>query len=62
MVQIRRGCRAAGPSPLRSPPPVWFGLAAAAGPLVSLAIAAAKSGGLGRLLPTEEPLAPCFTT
>jgi hypothetical protein len=62
MVRMRVGCRAADPDPLRSSPLVWFALAAAAALLVSLAIAAAQSGGLDRLLPKDQPFAPYFTT
>jgi hypothetical protein len=62
MVLMRVGRRAAGPDPLRSSPLVWFALAAAAALLVSLAIAAAQSGGLDRLLPKDQPFAPYFTT
>jgi hypothetical protein len=62
MVQIRESCRAAGPRAPRSSPLAWFAMAVAAALLVSLAIAAAKSGGLDRLLPKDQPFVPYFTT
>jgi hypothetical protein len=62
MVQIRESCQPAGPSAPRSSPLVWFALAVAAALLVTLAIAAAKSGGFDRLLPKDQPFAPYFTT
>jgi hypothetical protein len=62
MVQMRVGCCAAGPDPLRSSPLVWFALGAAAALLAWIAIAAAQSGGLDRLLPKDQPFAPYFTT
>jgi hypothetical protein len=62
MVQIRESCRAAVPRAPRSSPFVWFTTALAAASLVSLAVAAAKSGGLDRLLPNDQPFVPYFTT
>ncbi len=62
MVQIRENCRPAGPRGPRASQRVWFALAAAVALLISLAIAAAKSGGLDRLLPRDQPFAPYITT
>ncbi len=62
MVQVRERCRAAGPRAPRSSPVVWFATALAAALLVSLAVAARKSGGLDRLLPKDQPFVPYFTT
>ena len=59
MVQIRESYRADGPRAPQSSAVVWFATAVAAAVLVSLAVAAAKSGGLGRLLPKDIPY---FTT
>ena len=62
MVQIKESSRAAGLRAPRSSPLLWFAMAIAAALLVSLAIAAARSGGLDRLLPRGQPFAPYFTT
>jgi hypothetical protein len=62
MVQIRESCRPAGPHAPRSSPGVWFATAVAATLLVSLAVAAARSGGLDRLLPKDQLFVPYFTT
>jgi hypothetical protein len=62
MVHIRESCRAAGPRVPQSSPVVWFASAVAAALLVSLAVAAARSGGLNRLLPKDQPFVPYFTT
>jgi hypothetical protein len=62
MLPIKESCRAAGPRAPRSSPLVWFALVVAAALLVTLAIAAVKSGGLDRLLPKDQPFAPYFTT
>ena len=62
MVQIKENCHAAGPHAPRSSPLVWFAIAVAVALLVSLAIAATKSGGLDRLLPKDRPFAPYYTT
>jgi hypothetical protein len=62
MVQITEGCRAAGVHAPRFFPLAWFAMAVAAALLVSLAIAAARSGGLDRLLSKDQPFAPYFTT
>jgi hypothetical protein len=62
MVQIRERCQAAGPHAPRSFPVAWFAMAVAAAVFVSLALAAAKSGGLDRLLPKDQPFVPYFTT
>jgi hypothetical protein len=62
MVQIRVGCRAAGPRAPRSSPVVWFAMGVAAALLLLLAVAAAKSGGLDRLLPKDRLFVPYFTT
>jgi hypothetical protein len=62
MVQIRESCRAAGPRAPRSSPVVWFAMAVAAALLLSLALVAAKSGGLDRLLPKDQLFVPYFTT
>jgi hypothetical protein len=62
MAQMTGSCRAAGPRAPRSIPPFWFALAVAVALLAWLAIAAANSGGLDRLLPKDEPFAPYFTT
>jgi hypothetical protein len=61
MVQIKQGCRAAGPAGETSLF-VWFAIAVAAALLISLAIAAANSGGLDRLLPRDQLFVPYFTT
>jgi hypothetical protein len=62
MVQIRQGCRAADPRATESSPFVWFAIAIAAALLFSLAISAAHSGGLDRLLPADQLFVPYFTT
>jgi hypothetical protein len=62
MVQTRESCRAAGLRAPRSSPVVWFAMAVAAALLLSLAVAAAKSGGLDRLLPKDPLFVPYFTT
>ena len=62
MVQIRESCRTAGPRAPRSSPVVWFAMAVAAALLFSLAVAAAKSDGLDRLLPKDQLFVPYFTT
>jgi hypothetical protein len=62
MVQIRESCRAAGPRAPRSSLVAWFATAVAAASLVSLAVAAPRSGGLDRLLPKDQPFVPYFTT
>jgi len=62
MVQIRESCQAASPRAPRSSPVAWFAMAVAAALLISLAVAAAKSGGLDRLLPRDQPFVPYFTT
>jgi hypothetical protein len=62
MVQIRESCRAAGPRDPRSSPVIWLAIAVAAALLLSLVVAAAKSGGLDRLLPKDQPFVPYFTT
>jgi hypothetical protein len=62
MVQIRESCRAAGPRAPRSSPVVWFAMAVAAALLLSLALVAAKSDGLDRLLPKDQLFVPYFTT
>jgi hypothetical protein len=63
MVQNKESCRAADRDAPRSSPLVWFAMAAvAAAMLASLAVAAAKSGGLDRLLPKDQPFVPYFTT
>jgi hypothetical protein len=54
-------CRAAGPRAPRSPV-VWFAMAVAAALLLSLAVAAAMSDGLDRLLPKDQLFVPYFTT
>jgi hypothetical protein len=59
MVQIGESCRAAGPRAPQSSAVAWLATAVAAAVLVSLAVAAAKSGGLDRLLPKDVPY---FTT
>jgi hypothetical protein len=59
MVQIKNTCRAAGPRVPQSSAVFWLAMAVAAAVLVSLAIAAAKSRGLDRLLPKDVPY---FTT
>jgi hypothetical protein len=60
MVQIIESCRAAGPRAPRSV--VWLAMAVAATLLPWLAVAAAKSGGLDRLLPKDQLFVPYFTT
>jgi hypothetical protein len=62
MVQMRESCLAAGPRTPRSSPVVWFAMAVAAALLLSLAVAAATSGGLDRLLPKDQLFVPYFTT
>jgi hypothetical protein len=62
MVQIGKSCQPAGPSAPRSAPLVWFAMAVAAAVFVSIALAAARSGGLDRLLPKDQPFVPYFTT
>jgi hypothetical protein len=62
MVQIRERCRAAGPRAPRSSPVVWVAMAVAAALFISLAIAAAKSEGLHRLLLDDQLFVPYFTT
>jgi hypothetical protein len=62
MVQIRESCRAAAPRAARSSLVVWFVVAIAMDLLLSLAVGAAKSGGLDRLLPKDQLFVPYFTT
>jgi hypothetical protein len=62
MVEVRESCRAAGLRASRSSPVVWFAMAVAAVLFVSLAVAAARSGGLDRLLPKDQLFVPYFTT
>jgi hypothetical protein len=64
MVQIRERCQAAGSHAPRPSLVAWFAMAFAAAVFVSLALAAAKSGGLDRLLPKDQPFpfVPYFTT
>jgi hypothetical protein len=62
MVQIRESCQAAGSRVPRSSPVAWLAIAVAAAVFVSLALAAAKSGGLDRLLLEDQPFVPYFTT
>jgi hypothetical protein len=62
MVQIRKSCQAAGPRTPRSSRVAWFAMAVAAALLVSLALAAARSGSLDRLLPKDQPFIPYYTT
>jgi hypothetical protein len=62
MVEVRESCRAAGLRAPRSSPVVWFAMAVAAVLFVSLAVAAARSGGLDRLLPKDQLFVPYFTT
>ena len=62
MVQIRASCR---DDAQRAPRPLallWLGLVLTATLLACIAIAAVKLGGLGRLLPNDQPFAPYFTT
>ena len=58
MVQIRESCQAAGSRAPRFSPVAWFAMAVAAALLVALALAAAKSGGLDRLLPKDQLFVP----
>jgi len=58
MVQIRKSRQAAGPRAPRSYAAAWLAIAVAAVVFGSLA-AAARSGGLDRLLPKDQPF---FTT
>jgi hypothetical protein len=62
MVQMRESYRAAGPRAPRSSPVVWLAMAVVAALLLWLAGAAAKSGGLDRLLPNDQLFVPYFTT
>jgi hypothetical protein len=62
MVQMRESCRAAGPRAPRSSPVVWIAMAVAAALLLSLAVAAAMSDGLDRLLPKDQLFVPYFMT
>jgi hypothetical protein len=62
MVEVRESCRAAGLRAPRSSPVVWFAMAVAAVLFVSLAVVAARSGGLDRLLPKDQLFVPYFTT
>ena len=62
MVQIRESRQAAGPRVPRSYAVAWLAIAVAAVVFGSLAAAAARSGGLDRLLPKDQPFLPCFTT
>jgi hypothetical protein len=62
MVQIRESCQAAGARAPRSSPVAWFAMAVAAALLVALALAAARSGSLDRLLPKDQPFVPYYTT
>ena len=62
MVQISESCQAAGSRVPGSSPVAWFAMAVAAAVFVSLALAAAKSGGLDRLLLEDQPFVPYFTT
>ncbi len=62
MVEIRKSCRAAGPRAPRSSPAFWIATTVTAALLVSLAVAAAGSGGLDRLLPKDQPFLPYFTS
>ena len=56
MVQIRESRQAAGPRAPRSHAAAWLAIAVAA------VAAAARSGGLDRLLPKDQLFAPYFTT
>ena len=58
MVQIRESCQAAGPRAPRSYAVASLAMAVAAVVFVSLALAAAKSGGLDGLLPKDTPFVP----
>ncbi len=62
MVQIRESGPAAGLRAPRFSPLLRLALAVAAALLAWLAIAPVKSGGLGRLLPKDQPFVPYFTT
>jgi hypothetical protein len=62
MVQIRESRQAAGPRVPRSYAVAWLAMAVAAVMFGSLALAAAKSGGLDRLLPKDQLFVPYFTT
>ena len=62
MVQMRESRPAAGSRTPRSSPVVWFAMAVAAALLLSLVVAAAKSGGLDRLLSKDQLFVPYFTT
>jgi hypothetical protein len=62
MARTGQVCRAGNPSAETSPF-IWFAaIAVAAALLSSLAIAAANSGGLDRLLPRDQLFVPYFTT
>jgi hypothetical protein len=62
MAQIRKSCQAAAPRSPRSSRVAWFAIAVAAALLVSLALAATRSGGLDRLLQKDQPFVPYYTT
>jgi hypothetical protein len=62
MVQFRDRGRAADPRAPLTSLVVWFVMAALGVFLVTLAVAAAESGGLDRLLPNDQPFVPYFTT
>jgi hypothetical protein len=62
MVQIRESSKAAGSRAPRSFRVAWFEMRLAAVVSVSLALAAAKSGRLDRLMPKDQPCLAYFTT
>ncbi len=61
MAQIRQDCHAADPAS-ETLPLALFAIVAIAALLISLAVAAANSGGLDRLLPGDQLFVPYFTT
>lgn len=62
MVQIKQSGRTAGPGAPRSSSVVWFATAVATALLVSVALAATKSGGLDHVLSKDQLFVPYFTT
>jgi hypothetical protein len=62
MIPITESYRAARQHAPRFSPAIWLAMAVAAALLLSLAVVAAKSGGLDRLLPKDQLFVPYYTT
>jgi hypothetical protein len=62
MHRVGPGCRTADRRSWERSPLAWFAIIVAVMALLSLAIAAAVSVGVNRLLPNNEPFIPYYTT